>query len=105
MTDPLIQHIQRRIHEAGYPTLQSFAEKSGIRAATLTRWFEGQSRPSRKSLEKLAAALECSVEDFTDIAAEAPSFADKDRAIERLEKLVELQDRLIAKLERLLFHR
>ena len=105
MTDPLIQNIQRRIDQAGYPNMQAFAEKSGIRAETLTKWLQGKSRPSKKSLEKLAAVLECRLEDFTQDAVEAPSAAETDQTIVRLERLVELQNRLIEKLERLLERR
>ncbi len=107
MTDPLIRNIQQRITDAGYPTLQAFAEKSGIRLETVNKWIEGKSRPSKKSLEKLAALLECSVEDFTrndtGAAADADAAdADKDRQIERLQKVVRLQQRLIDKLENML---
>ena len=102
MTDPLIRNIQQRIADAGYPTIQVFAEKSGIRVETVTKWIEGKSRPSRKSLEKLAALLECSVEDFTDKAAAESADTDKDRQIERLQRVVQLQERLIERLENLL---
>ena len=102
MTDPLIRNIQQRIADAGYPTIQAFAEKSGIRVETVTKWIEGKSRPSKKSLEKLAALLECSVDDFTDKDAAASADADKDRQIERLQKVVRLQERLIEKLENML---
>ena len=103
MTDPLIQNIEQRILGAGYPSMQAFAEQSGIRAETLANWMQGKSRPSKKSLEKLAAVLECRVEDFTKKDVEASSVVDTDRTIEklqRLERLVELQERLIEKLER-----
>ena len=102
MTDPLIRNIQQRISDAGYPTIQAFAEKSGIRVETVTKWIEGKSRPSKKSLEKLAALLECSVEDFTKEDTGDPADADKDRQIERLQRVVHLQERLIEKLENML---
>ena len=102
MTDPLIRNIQQRITDAGYPTLQAFAEKSGIRLETVNKWIEGKSRPSKKSLEKLAALLECSVEDLTRNDTGAAADADKDRQIERLQKVVRLQQRLIEKLENML---
>ena len=105
MTDPLIQNIQQRISEAGYPSIQDFAERSGIRVETVTKWIEGKSRPSKKSLGKLAAVLECSVEDFTKKGIEGSAGEEKDHTIERLQKLVELQERLIEKLEHLLAHR
>ena len=108
MTDPLIQNIEHRIAEAGYPTLKAFAEKSGIRAGTLASWIRGKSRPSKKSLEKLAVALQCRVEDFmekTEKADAGPVGEDKDQIIAKLERLIELQNRLIQKLERLLAHR
>ena len=102
MTDPLIRNIQQRIADAGYPTIQAFAEKSGIRVETVTKWMEGKSRPSKKSLDKLAALLECSVEDFTKKEAAESADTDKDRQIERLQKVVQLQERLIERLENLL---
>ncbi len=104
MTDSLIKNIEQRIFEAGYPTMQAFAEQSGIRAETLTKWIEGKSRPSKKSLEKLAAVLECSVEDLTRKDVQTFAAGDKDRTIERLQRLVALQERLIEKLERQLDH-
>lgn len=105
MTDALIRNIQQRISDAGYPTMQAFAEQSGIRIDTLMKWIQGKSRPSKKSLEKLAAVLECAVEDLTSDDRQEPSGVDKDRTIEKLKKLVELQERLIEKLERLLVYR
>ncbi|KPJ76562.1 MAG: hypothetical protein AMJ54_11140 [Deltaproteobacteria bacterium SG8_13] len=105
MTDPLIDNIQQRIFDAGFPNVEAFAERSGIRAETLTKWIQGKSRPSRKSLEKLAAVLECSVEDFKKKVVDDAAGADKDRTIERLKKLVKLQERLIEKLEGLLADR
>ena len=105
MTDPLIRNIQLRISEAGYPTIDAFADKSGIRVETVTKWIEGKSRPSKKSLEKLAAVLECSVEDFTKQHTDGSADEDKDRTIERLRRVVELQERLIEKLESLLASR
>ena len=105
MTDPLIRNIQQRISDAGYPTIQAFAEKSGIRVETVTKWIEGKSRPSKKSLEKLAALLECSVDDFSTKDTGEPADADKDRQIERLQKVVQLQERLIEKLENMLTRR
>ncbi len=102
MTDPLIRNIQQRISDAGYPTIKAFAEKSGIRVETVTKWVEGKSRPSKKSLEKLAALLECSVEDFFEKDTGEPADADKDRQIERLQRVVHLQERLIEKLENML---
>ena len=102
MADPMIRNIQRRIFEAGYPTMQAFAAHSGIRSDTLSKWIQGKSRPSKKSLEKLAAVLECSVEDLIRDEGRQASDADKDRSIEKLKKLVELQQSLIEKLERML---
>lgn len=105
MTDWLIRNIQQRIFDAGYPNLQAFAQQSGIHVNTLTKWIQGQSRPSKKSLEKLAVVLECSVEDFKQHAPQPSAGDDKDRTIEKLEKLVELQERVIAKLEQMLDRR
>ena len=102
MTDPLIRNIQQRIFEAGFPTMKAFAAHAGIRADTFSKWTQGKSRPSKKSLEKLAAVLECSVEDLTRKESEPSADAGKDRSIEKLKKLVELQERLIEKLERVL---
>jgi transcriptional regulator with XRE-family HTH domain len=104
----MIQNIQQRIFEAGYPTMEAFARQAGIRAETLTKWIQGKSRPSKKSLEKLAGMLECRVEDFSTIGGEAPSVVDTDRThekLQRLERLVDLQERLIEKLQRLLERR
>jgi transcriptional regulator with XRE-family HTH domain len=108
MTDPLIQNIQQRILEAGYPTMEAFARQSGIRAETLTKWVQGKSRPSKKSLEKLAGVLGCSVEDFTTKVVQAAPGVDTDRTnerLERLERLVDLQERLIERLQQLLGRR
>ena len=105
MTDPLIRNIQQRIVDAGYPNLQAFAQQSGIGVNTLKKWIQGQSRPSKKSLEKLAVVLECSVEDFTKQSPQPPANDDKDRTIEKLKKLVELQEQVIAKLEHMLHRR
>ena len=105
MTETLIRNIQQRIAEAGYPNIQDFAEHSGIRADTLTRWIQGKSRPSKKSLEKLATALECSVDDLIGQERETSSDTEKDRTIEKLKKVIELQDRVIEKLERIIGHR
>lgn len=105
MTDLLIQNIQQRIFEAGYPTPEAFAKQSGIRIATLTNWIQGKSRPSKKSLEKLAAVLECRVEDLMQEQVESSSGGEKEQTIERLKRVVELQERLIEKLEGLLAHR
>ena len=99
MTDSLIRNIQQRIADAGYPTVQAFAEQSGIRADTLTKWIEGKTQPSKKSLEKLADALGCTVEDLVKKEDQPSSDIDKDRTIERLKRLVELQERMIEKLE------
>ena len=108
MKDPLIQNILQCIDEAGYPDSQAFAQKAGIRIDTLNKWIEGKSRPSKKSLEKLATALACSVEDLTAEEKEKPGVQDspqQDRTIEKLKKVIQLQARLIEKYEQLLAHR
>ena len=47
-------------------TQEQLAKKIGAHAKDISRWENGARSPSLKSLKKLAAALECTIDCLTD---------------------------------------
>ena len=57
------------ITQTGY-SVKAWGEKNGFPQGTLSGWLTGARNIKRSSLEKLAVALRCKVEDIADIVWE-----------------------------------
>ena len=61
--------VRKMITQTGY-SVKAWAEKNGFPQGTLSGWLTGARNIKRSSLEKLAEALRCKVEDIADIVWE-----------------------------------
>jgi len=63
ITDPFGRKLRERRHKAGL-TLVELARKAKVSMTTLHRWEVGEFRPSFKTMQRLARALDASVNDL-----------------------------------------
>ena len=59
--------IIREVREAGFYSLRDIASKADVSPATLSQIERGIRRPQRETIEKIAKALDCRVEDLTRV--------------------------------------